>query len=154
MTWSYKLVNGDFDLSGPNGFSVVTGPQKLIQDLKNWILEPRGTDPFTPDYGSTLDGGLMPDGTYTSSSIGQNATRERFMDIEAELRRVLLAYQNQQLSRLKRESIAYGGKNTFSPGEILYGINSVKVSQIGDVAVASISIQTQSGQSFTFAQPV
>ena len=64
MTWSLAVVNGDLSFAGPGGYATVSGQNKLIQDLKNWLLEPRGTDPIHPGYGCTLDGGMLPDGTF------------------------------------------------------------------------------------------
>lgn len=152
MSWSFKINNGDLDFSGPGGFAVVRGQQKLVQDLKHWLLEPRGTDPFHPDYGSTLDGGYFPDGSEVPSAIGGIFTGEDLLKIEAEIRRVLNSYRNQQVDRMNRESMKYGGRNTFSRGEILLTINAVNVSQLGDTALANISITTADGDEITFQQ--
>ena len=154
MTYSLHIKNGDLNLGGPGGFAIVTGSQKLVQDLKNWLLEPRGTDPSHPEYGSVIDGGILPDGSVISSSIGSTIDDERLLEIETELRRVLLAYQQQQLDRLQAESIQYNGKNTFSPGEILYSVQSVDVSRFGNTVIARITILTSAGQQITFTQPV
>ena len=154
MSWSLYIRNGDLTPAGPGGLAIVTGSQKLIQDLKHWILEQRGSDPMHPDYGSTLDGGTLPDGTIIPTSIGEIVDRERLMAIESELRRILIAYQEQQQERLQREANLYGGKNTFAPGEILADVVSVSVDQIEDKVVAFVRLTTESGQSVEFAQPV
>lgn len=154
MSWSLHIKEGDLSLGGPAGYSVVSGQQKLVQDVKNWMLEERGTDPLHSDYGSTLDGGTLPDGSTVVSNIGQNITRNRLLDVESELRRVLFAYQQQQLERLRREHIQLRGKNTFAPGEILFAVDRVEVQQIGDTVLAQIIARTESGQAITFAQPV
>ncbi len=153
MSWSFHIKNGDLNLSGPGGFAVVTGTQKLIQDIKNWLLEPRGTDPINPGFGSILDGGSLPDGSQSDSMLG-TVSRESLIGIESEIRRILSAYQQQQLLRLQRETIQLDGKNTFAAGEILASVNEVTVDQIGDIAVARIFITTQSGQPLSFSQPV
>jgi len=133
----------------------VDGTNKLIQDLKNWMLEPKGTDPFHPSYGSILDGGVQEDGSYSASTIGNMLTSEDLMMIEGEIRRILRAYQRQQLDRLSRESVSYGrGKNTLSIGEILLSVNNVNVWQIGDTAIVEIHITTGSGNLVTFNQPL
>lgn len=154
MSWSLYIRNGDLTIAGPGGFAIVTGPQKLIQDLKHWILENRGSDPMHPDFGSTLDGGTLPDGTTIPTSIGEVVDRERLMTIESELRRILIAYQEQQNDRLQREAALYGGKNTFAPGEILYQVNNVQIEQHEDTIVAFISITTESGQNVEFPTPI
>lgn len=154
MTWSFQIKNGDLNISGPGGYATVTGQQKLIQDLKNWLLTPRGTDPFNPDYGSILDGGVMDDGTVIESSIGTLITPEALVSIEAEIRRVLNAYQQQQLARLTREAPLYGGLNTFAAGEILGSVDDVEVTQVGAVVVCQVSITTGDGNAISFSQPL
>ena len=148
------MKNGDLSLSGPGGFAAVTGQNKLVQDLKHGLLEPRGSDPFHPEWGSTLDGGELSDGTVVASSIGGLFTGEDLLSVEAEIRRVLNAYQASQAQRLGRETTQYGGKNTFSAGEILRTVNDVDIRQLGDVAVATVSLTTASGSLLTFNQPV
>lgn len=154
MSYSFHIKNGDLNLGGPGGLATVTGSQKVVQDLKHWILEQRGTDPMHPEYGSTLDGEMLPDGNFQDSFIGTTIDAFQILNIEAELRRVLAAYQQQQLERLRFETQAYNGKHTFAPGEIVSSIDDVVVQQFGDILVAKISITVSNGQSFVFAQPV
>lgn len=154
MTWSFQVKNGDLNFAGPGGFATVTGQQKLIQDLKNWLLTPRGTDPLHPDFGAILDGGINPDGSDADPIIGDVITAATLVLIESEVRRVLGAYQQQQLDRLNREVILYSGKNTFSMGEVLVAITNVTCTQIGDTVLVSCSIQTGDGSSLTFSQPL
>lgn len=152
MSWSLQLKDGDLNPSGALGYRVVTGPQKLIQDLRGWILEPRGSDPLHPEYGSTLDGGIYPDGTAASTMIGETVTKELAMNIEQELRRVLLAYQTLQLRRVEREQYELGGKNTLAPGEALLRIKGIEMKQVATMVVAAVQIQSNGGQVFSFAQ--
>lgn len=154
MTWSFHTKNGDLNFAGPGGFATVTGQQKLIQDLKNWLLEPRGTDALHPDYGAVLDGGLLPDGSEAESLIGSQLTSEALVLVESEIRRVLAAYQQQQLDRLTRESALYGGKNTFSAGEILVAVQAVNVQQVADTVFVTVTIQTGDGDQISFTQPL
>lgn len=152
MSWSFHIKNGDLNLAGPGGFATVTGQQKLIQDLKDWLLTPRGTDPMHPDYGSVLDGGILPDGTVANSYIGGLVTSENLIEIEAEVRRILAAYQQQQLDRLTRENALFGGKNTFSAGEILASVSDVNLQQVGDTVLATCVIETANGDQLSFSQ--
>lgn len=154
MSYSLHIRNGDLNPSGPGGIAVVSGQQKLIQDLKHAILEPRGTDPMNPSFGSTLDGGLLPDGTVVGTNIGQSITRERIANIEAEVRRVLASYQKSQIARLQRESAKFGGKNTFSAGEVLQSVDNVEVFAVQDVVVVRVALRTASGARLQLLQPV
>lgn len=154
MTWSFQIKNGDLNFAGPGGFATVTGQQKLIQDLKNWLLEPRGTDAFHPDYGSILDGGTANDGSVIEGSIGSVVTPEALLVIESEVRRVLNGYQQQQISRLQREAPLYGGLNTFSAGEVLSSVDDVQVIQIGDTVLVTVIVTVGDGNSISFTQAV
>lgn len=152
MSWSLAIVNGDISLGGPGGYATVSGQDKLIQDLRNWLLEPRGTDPIHPDYGAMLDGGTLPDGTQVDPVIGDLITAESLLDIESEVRRVLAAYQQQQLDRITREAALYNGKNTFSAGEILSAVIAVNLQQVGDTVFVQCVIQTADGDQLAFTQ--
>lgn len=152
MTWSLAVVNGDLSFAGPGGYATVSGQNKLLQDLRNWILEPRGTDPVHPDYGCTLDGRILPDGTPVDPVIGDLITSENMITIQSEVRRVLAAYQQQQLDRITTEAALYGGKNTFSAGEILASIVDVVVTQVNDTVFVQCVIQTADGDQLSFTQ--
>ena len=152
MTWSFQISNGDLNPFGPGGYATVTGTQKLLQDLRIWILTPRGSDPLHLDYGSTLDGGTV-GGTVVQSNIGTMIDKTRLLALESEVRRVIYAYQQQQMDRLYTDQQALDGKNTFSPGEILYDLQNVQVSQIGDVVVLAVSIQASDGSILNVTTP-
>lgn len=153
MSWSFQVKSGDLNLSGPAGYAAVRGPQKLVQDLRNWLLEPRGTDPLHPEYGSILDGG-MSRGIRVDSFIGSSVTAEVLLDIEAEIRRVLAAYQSQQASRLRSDLVRFGGRHTFDDSELLSSVGEITVRQIGDVVAVRIEIITGAGQSINITQPL
>jgi phage baseplate assembly protein W len=153
MSWSFAIKNGDLNPYGPGGYQTVTGSQKLLQDLRVWLLTPRGSDPLHLDYGSTLDGGTV-DGATVESSIGSIIDPTRLLALESEVRRVLYAYQQQQMDRLYADQQQLGGKNTFSVGEILYDVENVQLSQIGDVVVIAVSIRASDGTLLNVTTPV
>lgn len=153
MSWSLQIKTGDLNLSGPEGYAVVRGPQKLVQDLRNWLLEKRGSDPLHPQYGSILDGG-MTRGIAIDSFIGSAITQEVLLDIEAEIRRVLAAYQIQQSDRMRSDVINYGGRHTFDHNEILESVQNLTIRQINDVVAVRITLATSSGRIINLIQPV
>lgn len=152
MTWSLAIVNGDLSFAGPGGYATVSGQNKLLQDLRNWLLEPRGTDPVHPDFGSTLDGGMLPDGTFVDPVIGDLITSENLVNIQSEVRRVLAGLQQQQLDRMTAEAALYGGKNTFAAGEILSSVDDVVVTQVFDTVFVQCIITTADGDQLSFTQ--
>ena len=154
MTWSLAVSAGDFSLGGPGGFATVQDSAKLLQDLRHWLLEPRGTDPSNPDYGSSLDGGLLPDGSYEDTGLGNEISDETLLNLEAEIQRVLLAYQAQQQARLASETISLQGKNSFGVNELLTRIENIDITQVNTMVVVTVTIQTSSGDILTVTQPI
>lgn len=154
MTYSLNIMGGDLSLGGPGGLSTVTGGEKLIQDLKCWLLEAIGTDPLHPDYGSKLDGGGAPGSPQQWGMIGSEIDSTSLMMVEAEVRRILNQYQQQQVNRIQIEQTLYNGKNTYVMGEILYSIDSVTASRFKDTIIVNANIRTANGQSLSLTQPV
>ncbi len=154
MSWSLSISGGDINIGGLNGLGRVTGRQKLVQDLKCWILESVGTDPLHPEFGSTLDGGEMADGTVVDGVIGQVIGNEVLLQIESELLRVLNAYRENQIKILDNEQSTYSGQTSLTPDEILLSINNVEVSPFSTTVVARISITTAANSQIVFTQPV
>lgn len=154
MTYSLNIQGGDLSLGGPGGLSVVSGTDKLIQDLKCWLLEPMGTDPLHPDYGSILDGGATPGSSVSAGMIGTTLDGVALLRVEAEVTRVLNLYQRQQINRLQIEQSLYNGKNTYTHGEILASVDSVIAKQFKDTIIVNVVIRTANGQTLTFSQPL
>jgi hypothetical protein len=152
LSYSLHLRGGDLSPAGRSGAAVVSGTQKLVQDLRNALLEPRGTDPANPSYGSTLDGGLNPDGTVSGTNIGENITRERMAGIETEVRRILTTHQNEQVERIQREALRYGGKHTLTPGEMLHAVEAIDTMAIQDTVLVRARLRTRAGRSVNITQ--
>lgn len=141
MTWSLQLRNGDLSLGGAS-YGTVTGEDKLAQDLRCFILEQMGTDDMHLDYGSTLNGGRMPDGTLVPGVIG-HATNDEFaeLEVESELRRIIGQYQARQLQRAKDDRLVYG-KTTLHRGEVVLGVRSIAIQRTVDTMNVTITIET------------
>lgn len=154
MTYSLDISSGDLSMSGPGGVAVVTSQHKLVQDLRCHMLESIGHDPMHPDFGSALDGGVLPDGTVIETNIGNIITKNALLNIETEIRRILTNYQRLQLSRIRSEQSIYSGRDYFDTGEILYAVDGVQATQFGSTVVVRVSIRTASGRSINFATPI
>jgi hypothetical protein len=153
MSWSLRLQHGDLALSGAS-FGTVINEQKLVQDLRCWILEQMGTDSLHPGYGSLIDGGVKSDGTIVDSIIGDSDLDMVLLRVESELQRIVAEYQGQQLSRAKADRLIYN-KATLTLREVLLAVTNIQASASGTSLNVVLSIQTAAGRSldFTVALP-
>jgi phage baseplate assembly protein W len=137
MTWSLKLTaDGDLAL-GSHGFAEVANEEKLIQDLRCELLEPKGLNPLNPQYGSNLEGELSSDFMTTDNEL---MTR-----IEADIMEVIKSYQDRQLARAKYDKMVRGSA-TLTPKEVVVAAqisnfvpNQTSVNVTVDITTASSS---------------
>lgn len=109
MSFSLKVANGDLVLAG-NQFAIVSGVDKLKQDLTLWLAERFGIDRFHPAMGSNLQnfiGGVIGYGTQSM--------------VYSEVLRVLTNYQRVQTQDFR------AFPSNFALSELLWNINSVDV---------------------------
>ena len=149
MTWSLQTRNGDLTL-GNASYGTVTGEDKLVQDLRAYILEPRGTDSAHPLFGSLLDGGLNTDGSFSKGLIGHTNNAFTELEVESELRRIISDYQARQLQRAKDDRLIYG-KTTLTKGEILLGVTFINVEAKTDTLSITLSLETAKGTTVELA---
>jgi hypothetical protein len=152
MSKTLKLEHGDLVVGSSRAFATVQGKDKLFQDLRLWILERIGTDPATPTYGSTLDGGVI-DGEIVPSFIGLPATQERINDIKTEIATLLSRYQQDQLEKMRREVIEYGGKHTLSRDEVLWRVDAIEAAQVGTTVLVRVTCTTLANETFRLTVP-
>lgn len=148
MSKSFTLLNGDLQISG-GGYGVVSGKQKLLQDLRCWILEEIGTDPATPSFGSKFladydDGGF----------IGGLASQAMTMEIYSEVQDILERYQRLQLSKIQDETARYQGQHTLSPEEIIEEVDSIETTWFGTLILVRVSLFTLAGDLLQLTFPV
>jgi len=125
MSYSLKVVNGDLSITAGK-FDVVSGMDKLKQDLDCWLVERYRDDRFHPTYGSILDG-------YIGGVINAQDTIVR---VQSETLRVLSNYQKTQLARFREFP------NKFQPSELLQSVNGVNVSLSYDSVIVLVRITT------------
>lgn len=143
MSWSLQIRNGDLAF-GSSGLNTVSGTQKLVQDLACDILEPMGTDPMHPEYGSVIDGSIDSNGNYQPGLIGQTNDQVTATQVGAEIQRICMNYQSSQVAR-NQADIAVYGKSTLTADEALLSLLSVQVDQIADQALVTATLQTGAG---------
>lgn len=152
MSKSLALVNGDLAISS-RSLKTIRGKEKLFQDLSLYLLEKVGTDPMTPTYGSTLDGGFL-EGQETPSFIGQKLNPIIEGQIQAEVYRVISAYQLNQLEKIKTEASIYQGRNTLDSDEVIKTIDSINTSTVGTTVVVNVVLTTMSASQIALVLPI
>lgn len=153
MSKSLAIVNGDLAIGPGRKFESVSGRDKLLQDLKLWVLEKIGTDPATPGYGSRLDGGIE-DGTNVPSFIGRIAQDQTVMEIRSEIIDLIIRFQAMQYDSIRAETIRYGGHNTMSADQVVSTIESVDIKFVGTMVIAQVKIGTLDGTIVRLTMPV
>lgn len=130
MTWSLRIQNGNLTL-GNASYGTITGTQKLIQDLRCYLLERMGTDSAHPDYGSTLNGGRLPNGIEVPGPIGKMNDAFVEAEVTVEIRRIVNQFQSEQLARARSDRQVYG-KSTMNKGEVLLGVSTIEYEHLMD----------------------
>lgn len=147
MTWSFQLRNGDLALDGAN-YATVTAEQKLVQDLRAYLLEKMGTDNMHPSFGSLMDGGRRPDGTEVPGVIGQQNAALVQLEIESDIRRLVNDYQSRQLARAQEDKLVYG-KTTLHRGEVLLRLMEIDFRAAQDTLFITLVIETAKESTIT-----
>lgn len=151
MSWSLRVSGGDLNLSSRrNGMGIVTGAEKTFQDLRNEIYEPMGTDPLHSEYGSLIDGGVLPNGQAVDSPIGSIINGETIIKIESEISRIISGQVKRQRQKIIYETSV--GTHTFAPNELISEIRSIETKQIGDSLAVRVSLQMNNGQIIEFVK--
>lgn len=143
MSQSLKLQNGDLVVTSGRAFQVVKNRDKLVQDLKLWILEQFGTDANTPEYGSMLD-----------SYIGAPMSQGMINQVQAEILRVLQQYQAMQLDNMQNDTIQYQGSTTLDPSEVIASIDGLTVQAVGSMILVSVALTTLDENPTQLAIPI
>lgn len=127
---SLRIKDGDISLGPGRRAEFVDGRDKLIQDLKLWLMEPFGRGFLTPNFGSVL-----------YEEIGAGGAESRLLEIEEEIRRVLELYQAWQVERL-RSAKQNGLLQNFSKSEVLNVIESIEARADGTTVFVDIRVST------------
>lgn len=140
MSWSFRIRQGDLDVRNAS-IGVARGAEKLVQDFRSALLESLGNDDMHRDWGSTLDGGIGPDGTLLPGVVGASDPALANLAIQSEVRRIGTYIQQRQLERVRRERLTYN-KVTLTASEILVGVSGIRIVQTADELSVLITLQT------------
>lgn len=129
MSFSLAVNDGDLVQQGSQ-LSIVSGSDKLKQDLQLWVTERYGIDRFHPVMGSRLQdfiGGVI---SYSTQSR-----------VYGEVLRVLNNYQKVQYHGLRQAPQLY------SLSELLWSINDVNVGVGFDTVTVAVNVSNGERQS-------
>lgn len=143
MSYSLQVANGDLVFNGTS-LATVSGAQKLVQDMTCGILEPMGTDDMHPTYGTVIDGGYLPDGTYQEGIIGELNGQYAANFVSSEISRVASNLQQAQVVRNHNDLATYG-RSTLTPDETLVSLGDVAITTAQNQMLVSVDLQTGSG---------
>jgi phage baseplate assembly protein W len=132
MSESLQIRHGDLGLEG-NKLAVVSGPQKIQQDLRNAILTPFGYYEVWSNYGSTLN-----------EMVGQDNWEETSLDVKAEISRIVGEYQRQQIARNESDAAHYG-RFTIGPDETVLEVTGYKMIRSQDHLLVDVSLAVGNG---------
>ena len=136
MTHSLALKDGDLHVSSSR-VQLVSGLDKLKQDIFTWITEAYRVDRFNPEYGSTV-----------SSYVGQQNTVDNAFAIRIEINRVLTNMQRYQ------RMIYSANRNAFSPSELLDRVLDVRTRPSLDALHVEILFTTAAHPESTYSTEV
>ena len=138
---SLALVAGDLSV-GAGGYQLVTGSDRIRQDMALALGEAAGNDRFHPDWGSVL-----------MNFIGQPIDSNTQFNIRAEVGRVIQQYidvqaQNVIQAGLNRE------RQVANTGDIVVGVSNINAKVYYDTVRVSANLQTLSGKTIAVDRTV
>lgn len=145
MSKSFAIVGGDLSVSA-RSFATVRGKEKLMQDLRSWLLERIGTDPATPSFGSSLN--------EEDNFLGNILSQRRVFDVRNEVTNLLTRYQQLQLTKMQADSLDFEGKTVLDNDEMIEEISSVEVTSSGTLILVRVLLSTVKGNTIQLTLPV
>lgn len=138
MTRSWKIKNGDIATDLHGLVEEVTGPNKIVQDLRMWLLNDYGFNKYHREMGTNLD-----------SFVGQTVSASTLQGIKNAIRDALNAYVDQQMKDL-RLRIEERGESLLAvgdaePSSMVKEWSKLDVKQIGGDVSVSIGFRTYTG---------
>lgn len=135
------LSHGDLVI-GPGGFQMISGANKIRQDLALALAEEYGNDPYHPQWGSVLP-----------QYIGQSVSAETDLLVQTEVNRVLQQYMANQQAMLN-QAATNNQATTMTTADVLQSVDAVTVSAQYDTIQVAIRLTTMAGQTLTVNRTV
>jgi hypothetical protein len=125
------LVNGDI-VVGQSGYVMVSGQQKVLQDLVVATQEPYGSDPYHPGWG-----------TYLTNYVGGDPSIVPSM-AETEVMRLVSNYMQVQQYQ-QSQALAAGQSSPFTNDDYVTGLTTLDTTADLDSISVSATVLTASG---------
>lgn len=135
ITYSLLLKSGDLVVSGST-CSIVSGKEKLTQDLSLWLLERFGADRMHPTFGSTLQ-----------NYIGNVINSATQANVYNEVLRVLTNYQSMIYQLFSTNP------SVFSLSELPYSIDQINVNITYDQVNVIVQVSNPSSTATVTISP-
>lgn len=135
------VVDGDLALSA-GGYLLLSGTNKVRQDLTLALEEEYGGDPYHPLWGSILN-----------RYIGQPLTPSLQQLVSNEVQRVLRNYISVQADDVNAASLN-ASKANFDTSDVVQSIESIDVQISMDGIFISVVLQTMANQTLTIQRTV
>ncbi len=137
--YGLKLVDGDFSLRDDGRVNLVSGAERVAQDLSCWLLEPVGTDMVYPAFGSVL-----------WDMIGEPATDSAYDNLLGEIGRVCANYVQYQEERRQDDEhnmsvVDYS--QTWPDSDIIVRYDASNADMFTDTANVNIGVTMADGRS-------
>lgn len=135
------LSHGDLVL-GPGGFQMISGANKIRQDVALALGEEYGNDPYHPQWGSVL-----------IQYIGQPVTPDTDLLVQSEVNRILQQYMANQQAMLN-QAATNNQPTTMTTADVIQSVDAVTASAQYDTIQVVIQLTTMAGQTLMISRTV
>lgn len=139
---TFALVHGDFVIDGSGNYAMLSGADRIRQDLSLALLEEYGSDRFHPKYGSVVK-------SYIGNVIDENLQQL----VKAEVNRVVTTYISIQQAEVLRDS-AVDIAGRFNTSDVVRNITSVDVHATYDTIYVAATLETLARETVTVSRQI
>ena len=144
MMYTLKIADGDLAVRGDGDVTKVEGRDLIEQNVACWLMEPVGSDPMYPKFGSKLWG-----------MIGTPIVDDTEGTVKSEVRRVVSAYKSYQdylRDQYSRSAVADSG--AWRAQDVVKSVGAPRVSAVADTVRVVVDLKTEAGDDVTVDQTV
>lgn len=137
-----SLIHGDLVIDGAGGYVMLTGINRIRQDLSLALLEEYGTDRFHPRWGSII-----------KQYLGSAITPELQQLVKAEVNRVIQNYIALQQAEVIR-STTFDIEGQFDTSDVVRSLDGIDVRTTLDAIYLAATVTTLSRESVTISRQI